>query len=79
MFSGMDITERVVLDPAFSYPQGRFQLYDANGPQGGYYTISCDRRNGIGAAGGYAVVKSDVCKITEAQLIVDSTETISGT
>ena len=51
-----------LLDPGFSSypPQGRFQLYDADGSQGGYYTTSCDKRNGIGAAGGYSVVKSDV-------------------
>jgi len=50
-----------LLDPGFSSypPQGRFQTYDAAGPQGGYKTTSCAQRNGIGAAGGYSVVKSD--------------------
>jgi len=50
-----------LLDPGFSSypPQGRFQFYDAAGASGGYLTTDCSQRNGIGAAGGFAVVKSD--------------------
>ena len=50
-----------LLDPGFSSypPQGRFQFYDASGASGGYLTTDCSQRNGIGAAGGFAVVKSD--------------------